>query len=47
MADWLPNRLGFNGPPPEGEPNPPSDKFLSKNFCGGTQDSMDLFLIQN
>ena len=32
MASWLPNRLGFNGPPPEGEPDPPSDKAPIQKF---------------
>ena len=31
-SSWLPNRLGFNGPPPEGEPDPPSDKAPIQKF---------------
>lgn len=29
---WLPNRLGFNGPPPEGQPDPPSNKAPIQKF---------------
>jgi hypothetical protein len=29
---WLPNRLGFNGPPPEGQPDPSSNKAPIQKF---------------
>lgn len=31
-TSWLPNRLGFNGPPPEGQPDPPSNKAPIQKF---------------
>ena len=31
-SSWLPNRLGFNGPPPEGQPDPPSNKAPIQKF---------------
>jgi PLD-like domain len=31
-SSWLPNRLGFDGPPPSGEPDPPSDKAPIQKF---------------
>lgn len=31
-SSWLPNRLGFNGPPQGGEPDPPSDKAPIQKF---------------
>jgi hypothetical protein len=29
---WLPNRIGFNGPPPTGEPDPPSNEAPVQKF---------------
>jgi phosphatidylserine/phosphatidylglycerophosphate/cardiolipin synthase-like enzyme len=29
---WLPNRLGFDGPPPNGQPDPPSDHAPIQKF---------------
>ncbi len=29
---WLPNRLGFNGPPATGEPDPPSNQAPIQKF---------------
>lgn len=31
-TSWLPNRLGFNGPPPEGQPDPPSNEAPIQKF---------------
>ena len=31
-SDWLPNRLSFDGPPPEGEPDPPSKTAPIQKF---------------
>ena len=31
-SSWLPNRLGFSGPPPEGQPDFPSDKAPVQKF---------------
>src|SRR5215213_7922047 len=29
---WLPNRIGFNGPPSAGQPDPPSDQAPIQKF---------------
>jgi hypothetical protein len=29
---WLPNRIGFNGPPPTGQPDPPSNQAPIQKF---------------